>query len=76
MPVPDRRAHFKDRRWNPDRDQHHHGGSHRNRSRGVHGNAQRATVGGVFVGMDVRYLDNGQQRQQDEAQNRYGRQST
>jgi len=42
----------------------------------VHGNAQRATVGGVFVGMDVRYLDNGQQRQQDEAQNRYGRQST
>jgi len=26
--------------------------------------------------MDVRYLDNGQQGQQDEAQNRYGRQST
>jgi hypothetical protein len=42
----------------------------------VHGNAQRTTVGSIFAGMDVRYLDNGQQGQQDEAQNRYGRQST
>jgi hypothetical protein len=76
MPLPDYRARFRDRRWSPDRDQHDLDGGHGNRSRGVHGNAQGTAVGGIFVRMDVRYLNHGQQRQQDQTQNRGGGQST
>jgi hypothetical protein len=76
MPVPDRRARFQERCWISDLNQHNRGGSHRNRSRGVHGNAQGATVGGIFVGMDVRYLHHGHQRKQAKTQNNHGRQST
>ena len=76
MPVPNCRARFKERCWSSDLNQHYRGGSHRNRSRGVHGNAKRATVGGIFVGMDVRYLRHGHERKQEKTHNSHGRQST
>jgi hypothetical protein len=41
----------------------------------MHGDAQRALIGGPGVRMEVRYLDDGQQHQQDETQDRYYRQS-
>ena len=51
------------------------GSGHRYRSGGVHGNAERAMVGGRFNGVDVRHLNNGQEREQQQAHNRHQRQS-
>jgi hypothetical protein len=49
------------------RNQHDSGCSHHDRSRGVHGNAQLAMVCSGFSLMDVHNLDNGEERQKDEA---------
>ena len=76
MPVPDRRSHSYERRWSSDLNQHDRGGSHRNRGRGVHANAQRASVGGIFVRVGMRHLYHGQQRQQYKTQDSHDRQST
>ena len=70
MPVSGDHADFKRtqrRNFNPDEDdcdQHDHDGHNR-----VHGDAQRAMVGIAIGRMDVRYLNDGKQREQDQAQN-------
>ncbi len=43
------------------------GGRRGDRRRRVHDDAQWAVVGGGLNGVDVRHLDNGQQRKQDQA---------
>lgn len=47
-----------------------------NRRRRVHRNAKRAMVGSGFIRVDVRHLDNCEQRQQHEAQDRDHAQSS
>jgi hypothetical protein len=44
----------------------------RDRRRRMHDDAQRAMVGGAFLRMNVRHLDYGQQREQDQAHHRRG----
>jgi hypothetical protein len=75
MAVADDGMRFKYRRGYTNRDQHNRGGGHHNRSRGVHGNTERAMIGSGLVRMDMRYLDHGQQGQQDKTQNSHDRQS-
>jgi hypothetical protein len=75
MPVHSDRDEFNPRRRNPNLHQHNSSGSHGNRSRRLHHDAQRATVGFALAGMQVRYLHNGQQRQQDKTQNHRQRQN-
>lgn len=48
----------------------------RDRRCGVHRDAEGAVVGSRFSGVDVRYLDYRQKREQDETQNSHDRQST
>jgi hypothetical protein len=67
MPVTDDRAGLENRGRHFDLDQDNHGGRYCNGGGGVHDDAQRAVVGIVLDGMDVRYLDYGEQRQQDKA---------
>jgi hypothetical protein len=77
MPEPGDCANFNDyrrRSSNPDqdnRDQHDNEGHDR-----VHHHAQRAMVGIAVGRVDVRHLDNGQKRQQDQAHHSRNFQST
>lgn len=68
MPVSGDRANFKERRCrSPDPDQNsRHQHDHERHDR-VHRNTERATVGIGIRGMDVRYLDHDQKRQEDDA---------
>jgi hypothetical protein len=75
IPAADDSAEFGNRPGYADLDEYESGNGCRNRRRGVHGDAQWAVIGGGGIGMEVRDLDDSQQRQQDETQNRYRRQS-
>jgi len=75
MPVTGNRLRLKNRGGGPDLDQHDHGRSDGYGRCRVHHDAQRATVGiGVHL-VNVRHLDHGQQRQQDNTHNGGQRQS-
>jgi len=65
VPVTNDRSRFEHRRRRFDLDQDDHGSRHRNGRGCVHDDAKLAMVGIALSGMDVRYLDHGQQRQQD-----------
>lgn len=73
MTNPGDDAGLENRRGGLDLDQHDDDGCDRDRRSRVHHNAERAMVGVVFDGMDVRHLDHCQQRQQDKAQHGYCR---
>lgn len=76
MKEPDYGARFDDRRGPAHRDQHHSGGRRRNRNRRVHRDAQRTVIGSNGVGVDMRDLDDGQQRKQNKTQHSNHRQSS
>lgn len=57
------------------RNQHNFGGGDGDRSRGVHGDAERAMVSGSFSLMEVRYLNRRKYRQEDKTQHSHDRQS-
>ena len=64
MPA-DHGARLEDRRGSPDPDHNHYCRGNRNRRCRLHRDAQRAVVGILVDRMHMRYLDHGQQRQQD-----------
>ena len=65
MPVADDSARFENRGRRFDPNQDDHGSRYRNGRGGVHDDAQRAMIGVALDGMDVRHLDDSQQRKQD-----------
>jgi hypothetical protein len=69
MPVrQNRRANGEDRGRNSYSDQDDCNRGYRNRRGRMHHDAQRAVVCGGFNGMNVRYLDDSQQREQEQTQ--------
>jgi len=76
MPETYDRPRFKNRGHCFDLDQHDHGSRHRNGRGCVHDDAQRAMVGVALDRVEVRHLDDGQQRQQDKTHHGDHRQST
>ncbi len=73
MAVTDDRRRLKNRRRKANLDQHNRRRSYRYRRRSVHGDAEGTVVGSSRVGVGVRYLDDGQKSQQNEAQYRNDR---
>ena len=65
VPVTNDRSRFEHRRRRFDLDHDDHGSRHRNGRGCVHDDAQRAMIGVALDGMDVRHLDDSQQRKQD-----------
>lgn len=49
--------------------------SYSNGSGGMHGNTKRTMVGGRFHRVDVRYLNHGQEQEQEQTDDRHQRQS-
>ena len=68
MTMTDEGLRLKCRGGGSQLNEHDSGGSHGDGRRGVHGDAKRAVVCGVDVGMEVSDLDDSQKRQQDQAQ--------
>ena len=75
IPVADGDTHGKDGRGSADLNENNYGGRGCDRRRGVHGDAERAVVCSGFSGVDVRYLNYGQEREQDQTQHSHDRQS-
>lgn len=71
MPVPNHRPHRESRRAALHLDQDYDGSRSRHRGRGVHDNTQRAMVGIRAQGVKMGYLDNHQERQQNQAHRCY-----
>ncbi len=70
MPGSNHRQRFQNGRRRSNLNKNNDGRGDRNRSHRVQHNAQRAMVGIAFQRMDVGYLDDRQQRQQNQAHNR------
>jgi hypothetical protein len=70
MPWPYDRARFENRYGGPNLDKNDGRRANGDRSNGVQHDAQRTVVGIGFQGMYMRYLDDRQQRQQNEAHHR------
>ena len=60
---------LKDGRGNSELHQHDGGSGNRNGRRCVHGDAERAMVCLGGIGMEVRNLNDGEERKQDQTQN-------
>jgi len=69
MPVAHDRARLEYRRRRFNLDQNDHGSRYRNGRGCVHDDAQRAMVGVALNGMDVRHLNDGQQRKHGKTHN-------
>ncbi len=69
MPGPDDRARFKNRYGSSKLYEDDHRCGHRDRSRCMQHDAQRAMVGIGLQRVNVRYLNDSQKRQQNETQN-------
>ncbi len=77
MPVSDNRANFKQfRRLGPNPDQDYCGCQGRNGCHRVHHDAQGAAIDISHGGMRIRYMDNRQQHQQNQAHHNRQPQST
>ena len=69
-------ARFDDRRRGTHLNKEDDSGGHRGRRRGMHHDTQRAMIGVAYLGMGVSYLDDRQQRQQDNAHHRCNREAS
>lgn len=65
--------HIGRRGGGSDLDQHNGGGTSSDGRRGVHGNAERAVVRRAYVGVKMRDLNDGEDRQQGQTQDRHYR---
>jgi hypothetical protein len=71
MPVADDRARLAP--WLRSTDANQHNGCDCDRSRGVHGDAKRAMIGGLFGRMKVRYLNDRKESEKDKAEDSHQR---
>jgi hypothetical protein len=74
-PIPDGRAGLDERRGGHSADQDNDRRNHRNRRGRMHRDAQLAMVGIAIGRMDVRHLNDGEERQQDQAQESHSSES-